>query len=116
MLGQSCWHRNTLICNRISALVMLWTFVTSVLISHYLAGFESVLIAPVQQASIQTFKELVQADYRILVKNGTRTYYMLYYEKYNSFDSLPHLKKLKETADIVENNEFLMHMTLVEKP
>ena len=99
------------------SMVILWSLGSIFLSSCYMGGFESLLVTPTTDDSIKTFKDLIGRDYRILVKNRTRTYGMLMdHPEANTFSSLPHLRKMKETADVIPNSEFGMHMHLVEKP
>ena len=96
---------------------VLWALGSIFLSAAYMARFESSLVAPQRLESIHTFKDLIGQDYRILAKYQTRTYVMLMdFPEVNAFSSLPHLRKLKETAKVVPNSEFGMHMHLVKNP
>ena len=100
-----------------SVLLIFWSIGSLFLSACYLGGFESLLVVPVPDGGIKTFKELADQDYRIVVKNRTRTYRMLMaHPEANAFSSLPHLWKLKEMADIVPNDEFRMHLHFIQNP
>ena len=103
LLAQSFGNLRRLLSCASTCMLLAWTLASTFVSVAYLAGFESLLIAPTLEKRIDTIKELLDQGYRIVVMNGTDSYSAMYKRR----QGLQMMYKNPVWDELIETTEFL---------